>query len=428
MPKTRPNTIFRFKDKQLFIRQIDTCDYKIRVWPRPVAECMEYNKSRWERCYPGFRLINYPPRKPKKKNDPNQLELSMDLRPPEPNPIETKKDAYEQLRQTLPTGYAMALASFKSHQWNMIVFLSFHGRFYELIRSNPALAFTLANRREFNWRVYRKEIKLEDLTGMKQTDLLELVGLPGIKNVVQITKKIHPSSVTPKLVETLQKCLRKEDIVKKLSHLKKINAGVLSLMQYNQDIRSMVTPQLLEEISTNRSNNHYPIAAQELLESLRWHRELRPGRRFPVLRTLEALTAYHEAMVSESERLLAETMREAQRSNTERYKKLTEINKAAFPKTPIKGTDSIVPLRTGMALLREGQQQHNCVGSYTHRVHSGECYIYQILQPERATLSIVKAASGEWRIGELFTACNSPVRPETKLAASEWLSNAQLGI
>lgn len=186
---------------------------------------------------------------------------------------------------------------------------------------------------------------------------------------------------------------------------------------------------MLEEISNNGPNNHYPIAAQELIESRRWHRELRPGRSFPTPRSLQALTAYHEEMIAESARLLqGMTAQGEEWSNTEMYKKVERMNREAFPKPPIAGSETIIPLRTGMALLQEGQQQHNCVGGYHDRVRSGKYYIYQVLQPERATLSIVKESSGEWTIGELLSACNKQVKPEADKAVNDWLGNAQIGI
>lgn len=428
MPKTQSSISFRFEDNQLFIRRRDACDYRIRAWPKPNAECLKYYMASWERFYPEFRLISYPPPKPKRKHTPNQLELGLDVTPATGSPG-TKKEAYDQLRRTMPTGYAMALAPFKSHQWNMIVFLSFHGRFYELIKSNPALAFTLANRREFNWRVYRREIKLEDLTGMKQTELLELVGLPGIKNVVQITKKIHPASVTPNLVHTMRECLRHGDAIKKMSHLKNVNAGVLVLLKCNENIRTLCTPKLLEEISNSAPNNHYPVAAHELIESLRWHRELRPGRAYPAPRSLEELTAYHEEMTEESTRLFRGMVPPGQElSSSELYNRVAQMNRESLPDPPIAGTDAIIPLRTVVALRQEARQQHNCVGGYIERVRSGRCYIYQVLSPERATLSIARGTSGEWERGELKAACNKPAKPETEASVAEWLSNAQLGI
>jgi len=427
MPKKPSSLSFSIKDKRLLIGRNGVCNYRIRIWPHPKAEVREGNY--WERFYLEFRLISYPLPKPKKKKDTSQLELGLDLSGNVANTKPTKKQAYEQLRQTLPSSYALALAPFKSHQWNMVVFLSFHRRFYELIKSNPALAFLLANRREFNWRVYRKEINLEDLTGMKQPALLELLNLPGTKRLVQITKKIHPASITLGLVEYLNYYGRNEEISKMLSHLKKVNSGVMAMLANHDIAGSHITPQLLEEVGRSRSNNHYPIASHQLMESLRWHCELHPGQAAPVFRTLEALNHFHEEMIASAARLVEEARPQARElPRAERLEMVKMMNRKPFPAPPIAGTDDIIPLRTALELSIEGNRQHNCVGDYANLVHSGKCYIYRILKPQRATLSIVKTASGEWAIGELFTACNNHVDEKTEQAVSDWLSNAQLGI
>jgi len=427
MPKKPSSLLFAVKDKQLFISRNEVCNYRIRLWPHPDAKAREGNY--WERFYPEFRLIGYPLPKPKKKKDANQLELGLDLLECTPIAKPTKKQAYDQLRKTLPPSYALALAPFKSHQWNMVVFLSFHRRFYELIKSNPALTFLLANRREFNWRIYRKEIKLEELTGMKQQALLELLGLPGTKRLAQITKKIHPASITLGLVEYLNYYRKNEDVLKMLSHLKKINSGVMGMLANHDIAGSHITPQLLEEVSRSRPNNHYPIASHQLMESLRWHRELHPRQKIPVFRTLEALDTCHRELALELDRLFQDAQPQVRNQpRNERLEMVKMMNRKPFPAPPMAGTDTIIPLRTILELSIEGNRQHNCVGGYANRVLSGKCYIYRILKPQRATLSIFKTASGEWEIGELLVACNNSVMEETRQAVSDWLSNAQLGI
>ena len=90
--------------------------------------------------------------------------------------------------------------------------------------------------------------------------------------------------------------------------------------------------------------------------------------------------------------------------------------------------DTILPLRTALELSIEGNRQRNCVGGYADRVHARRCYIYRVVEPQRATLSIVKRPSGEWVIGELVSACNGPVEKETESAINDWLSNSQIGI
>ena len=429
MPKNSSNLEFEVRDKQLFIRRNGWSDYRITVWPRPNAEGRSPGGN-WERFYPEFKLIAYPLSKPKpkpksKKEEPSmQLDFGLDV-PVSKTPT-TKKLAYDQLRQTMPISYGMALAPFKSHQWNMIVFLSFHRKFYELIKGNPAIAFLLANRRDFNWRVYRKEIKLEDLVGTKQTELLKLLGLPGTKNLVQITKKVHPSSISLDLIEVLRRLLEREDSVKKLSHLKRINTGVLALLTSRGEIRRHASPQLLEEISASRPNNHYPLAVKELAESLRWHHELCATRVFPKIKTLDALTAYHEEMADASARLLAQADPQSHRGMS--VDQLKKLLRQPFQRPPIPGDTKIRPLRSPAELLNEGQRQHNCVSGYPDRVRSGTCYIYHVIAPEPATLSIVRGSGGTWEIGELFAACNQPVKRETRIAVSDWLGNAQIGI
>jgi hypothetical protein len=86
------------------------------------------------------------------------------------------------------------------------------------------------------------------------------------------------------------------------------------------------------------------------------------------------------------------------------------------------------PLATPRELMAEGYAQHNCVGTYSDRVRSGNCFIYRILEPERATLSIIKASGGDWLISELYTACNKPVKSEPGQSVKEWLSQIQVGI
>ena len=155
-------------DKQLLVCQNDTCTHKIRLWPRPVAEQRLNRDSEWERFYPEFRIVSYPLPSPKvKKKDRDQLELALDVASLPKKTSHSKRQIYDQLRQTLPPSYGIALAPFKSHQWNMISYLSKHRRFYELLKTNAVLAFILANNREINWGVCLNEISLDELTGMK---------------------------------------------------------------------------------------------------------------------------------------------------------------------------------------------------------------------------------------------------------------------
>lgn len=63
---------------------------------------------------------------------------------------------------------------------------------------------------------------------------------------------------------------------------------------------------------------------------------------------------------------------------------------------------------------------HHCVGSYSQTVLKGNCYIYKVLNPQRATLELVRQAKS-WRIGQLALHCNNSPSQATRLAVQDWL-------
>lgn len=98
-----------------------------------------------------------------------------------------------------------------------------------------------------------------------------------------------------------------------------------------------------------------------------------------------------------------------------------------FPVPPLPGTAAIVALDHPRLIVEEGEQQRNCAGSYVARVRRGGLYIYRVLEPSRATLSILKR-DGRWRVDQLEGPRSSPVPPETRKAVLVWLRDAQVGL
>lgn len=420
MPRKPSSLSFRMTGNTLTICRKDVPEYRITLWPRPYAERSD-SKAGWDRFYPEFRIVGYPPSSPKKKAG-TQLELGLDV--PVAKQASSKKEAYDQLRRTVPFSYGIALAPFKSHQWNPLVFLSMNRTFYDLLKSSPLLAYLLANDDRVRFMVFRRELALKDLCGMKQAELLDLLGLPSDKSTARIFRKITPASACPLLTPLLRQCLGNPDVVKRLSHLKKANLGVLTLLSPEAEMRRILTPQLLEEVSHNRSEAYYATTAHQLTEAYEWHLDLRQGVPFPRLRSRERAQAYHEELSAEVQEYLRATGATA---NHARLRELRRTIDRPFRNLPVPGTDTIKPLRTLRQLITEGIAQHNCVGSYGDRVRRGKCYLYSVRSPERATLSIVKSASGEWRISELRSAFNESVNPETRAAVTAWLSQTRIG-
>lgn len=68
------------------------------------------------------------------------------------------------------------------------------------------------------------------------------------------------------------------------------------------------------------------------------------------------------------------------------------------------------------------------MATYATRVMSGDCYIYRVTAPERATLSIVYRADGCWRRSELKGHRNRAVRAETIRVVDAWLRNYRVSV
>ena len=74
----------------------------------------------------------------------------------------------------------------------------------------------------------------------------------------------------------------------------------------------------------------------------------------------------------------------------------------------------------------EGRAQSNCVETYAERVQGRHTFIYRVLRPERATLSLVRGPDGDWQIGELQRRGNSGISDLTRRMVQCWLDEHAL--
>ena len=96
-----------------------------------------------------------------------------------------------------------------------------------------------------------------------------------------------------------------------------------------------------------------------------------------------------------------------------------------YPTPPFKGSDAIEPISTRRELFEEGFDQKNCIYSYDEDIVAGRYYVYRVLAPERATISLTKESNGRgrrkvWRIEEIKTRANNPAGWETIDVVNDW--------
>lgn len=92
-------------------------------------------------------------------------------------------------------------------------------------------------------------------------------------------------------------------------------------------------------------------------------------------------------------------------------REMEELACVDFGPPPLEGNSAVIPITNAWALAMEGKEMAHCVASYTESVLDGQCYIYQVLKPERGTLEIgIREEGGEKR---LFL-------KQFKLRANQW--------
>jgi len=94
-----------------------------------------------------------------------------------------------------------------------------------------------------------------------------------------------------------------------------------------------------------------------------------------------------------------------------------------FPETPIPGNETIHPITSLEDLQAEGRLMHHCVSVYEPAIRKGECYIYRILKPERATIE-VSLTGNQARARQVKLAYNGRTSNETRLEIESWLVEA----
>lgn len=384
--------------------------------PVPRSVMRRGRAGAWENFTPEFRLV-YPYRParktvPKTRDPGPQLCFDFADSLTETNapltPSQQRKRAFDQFRFSLSKPVAHLLEPFRTHQWVLLMLLHDDPGAVELAQNNPALAYALAQKMGGD----RELIAALQCSRMRQRDILEVLGLPASPVAVQLFKKVNPVSLSgdnwPSLVSVIREA--SDDPKSRLRHLPSINAGILEILNDARASRA-ATPALLEEVALDRAEAHRGRIVHLITSTLRMQDELRSQDRCHSFPNLARLRSVHDTVAENYRR---------------RVRQLTEANEsgpACFQPPPLPGIPGqIEPITSPAELVDEGEVQGNCVASYAAKVRAGDTYIYRVLRPERATLSIVRRSPlSDWDIGELERRHNTDVSDATEDFVRAWL-------
>lgn len=398
---------FRFKEGRLLIfTAAETM--ALQTGPELKAERKLAGEREWAPFSPKFRLLR--PRSLERGRDgksgkelgPKEVTLNV------VDPALARRQAFDAFRFSLPPELVSATERFPSRQWRLFRVFQREPRFLDLLRQNPALAFCLAHH-DFLKEGVRPVLGWASSTlRLKQRDILGHLGFVEMEMCVRILAKVLPETVHVESVRQLREVLADTDALAWLAHLSQINAGVVALVA-DERLRRWVTPKLLAEVGASEAELERPVVAPLLHDLELMQEALRPGKAPKAFQSVAKLRqTHHEVGIEYCERM------EQARLNCK------------FPSPPLPGTDEIVPLSSPEELTAEGRTQRNCVASYAKWVESGTGYIYRVLHPERATLSIVPGPGGDWEIQQLKLARNEPVAPPTEHFVMAWLRSFSL--
>jgi hypothetical protein len=257
--------------------------------------------------------------------------------------------------------------------------LALEGRYqYEKIVSRPALITALLLNTDGLTEVALEDLRLP-LSG-SDIHVLAMLGLP--QSLTQAFKRIVPSSLNKEIVYKLKQSIKlNPHIAKRLSFIKRINTGVLTIV-CDTEVEKVVTDRLLNEVGFEQSEDREAKLIILIRKMLNLREEL---QRFDSIKQVKR--AYERSI---------------------RKAKTGVANGRIKFRPQLTGNEIITPLNDAKAIRAIGEHYENCLGSeklkeYLRSIALNQnIYIYRIDLTKifEALFSIKRNEKGLWSIDE----------------------------
>ena len=426
------NLAYSFSGGTLHI-DVPLAKARLRWRPEPKAEELKVGLRRWREFWPDYRLI-YP--EDSSRNVPDHV-VEIPESSATPESARQKAVALDGFRSEVEEEIVRLVEPFGGYQWALMVLVRNEPWAMDLAVGNPTLAFALANSNLLRGSPPEAAaVQARWYCHKKQRDLLGWLGFPGTEPVARLLRKISPGAVTPSALHRLRLALLADPrTLKLLAPLPTINGDILELATIPKYI-NLLTPSLLREMAMRSpgvsvaDRIHSGLVVLEQISSPLTTKPFVNLRQ--VLRFREDAEKEFQAFLLRKEQAKQEAARRAEQERLRRWeearlrsKKEAELRRLPFPPPPLRGTPDILPLTSRELLEMEGREQNNCVAMHDLYVRRGGYYVYQVMVPERATLSIYRGRDGCWRRLELKVKNNKSAKAATEQAVDRWLSQAR---
>lgn len=298
-----------------------------------------------------------------------------------------------QFYDAIPNPVRAFVLRFNRRRWHMLALFTRCPGSFELAQSNPALAYALASNWAFHQPAVTQPLRAaRALVKKKQRHIMAWLGFPETEQARRILAKIPPEEIySLETLFNLRRMLINSESLKLLSHAPVITHAMLMFLNESQ-ARPCLTPLLIADLATHRlaAGGRWPEVFGYFADILRMQAQCGVVRLRPWKSTAE-LRNTHDALLEE-------------------YNEMTKTEPSLpFPPPPYPGKNGLIePVTSFHDLQEEGRLMRHCAGSYACDVQQGKYYIYRVMSPVRATLSLRRNDRG-WALEQVKAIANEPV-------------------
>ena len=308
---------------------------------------------------------------------------------------------------SMPDETRSAVGAYQNRQWHVASMILRCPVSPDLVGSNPALAYCLASAWVFRPQGMSWPMRsIRRILPKRRREIAGWLGFPATDAAVNILAKVPASACSIQRLLGLRTALTDATSSKWLSHAAVLHGPVLDLLTQRW-FSQPCTPPFIREAARNWTTQDEGVRGMALLGDTFWM-----ARRLGEIGRLRISSL--RGLIREHDRLAVMERR-----------RIRQEEDRAFPAPPLRGSPTIVPIRSVSELVREGEEQENCVAGYAHAVLQGRCFLYRVLAPERATLSLVNDGQ-QWRLGELALKQNGMSCGTTGQAVENWLQASSM--
>jgi hypothetical protein len=260
---------FRFKEGKLFLFDQKSVSV-IEAWPSLKA-LRKIGTSGWQEFRPIFPLLS-----------PIGVEPDIDpaLLPRKSFQMAyQRRAAFQAFSSFIPEAIAKACEEIPGRQMTMLMLMHASPEAAELAQGNRALAFALSHPEFFRER-YSTLLAAAIVAKRRQREIAAWLGFPETDSAVKTLAKMAGASIFKQSLRALRSSMESPDAKKILSHLARINMGVLGFLA-DEQLCGLVPMSLLQEVLAKKEENMSAQSADVFYRRVRMTRELGEAMRRP---------------------------------------------------------------------------------------------------------------------------------------------------